>query len=228
MAVSSSWRPTCRPLAGCHQTLPYIEQGNVATLYNRTASWNAAANATARATPLKVMVCPSVPGGPNRVCRNSSAAGDYAPNNGYGADLEGAGLVDAVVDRNGILDVNVALSIPEIRDGASNTFMLSEDAGRPDEWHAGKKFLVNGQTDGGWADRDNEYVTHGFSADGVTAGGPCHTNCTNNNEVYSFHVGGANHLFADGAVRFIPSTMNIRLFVKLITRQGDDIAPANY
>jgi prepilin-type N-terminal cleavage/methylation domain-containing protein len=217
--VNHSWSPFI---------LPYIEQGNVAALYDRKSDWTAAANATARATQLKVMVCPSAPGGMTRVCRNSSAAGDYAPNNGYDTALEGLGLVDAATDPNGILDVNVALSIPEIRDGVSNTFMLSEDAGRPARWQAGTMTNANGQTDGGWADRDNEYITHGFNAAGTTSGGPCHTNCTNNNEVYAFHTGGANHLFGDGAVRFIPTTMDIRLFVKLITRQGDDVAPANY
>ena len=42
----------------------------------------------------------------------------------------------------------------------------------------------------GWANRDNEYITHGFTYDGVNSPGPCPVNCTNNNEVYSFHPGG--------------------------------------
>ena len=87
--------------------------------------------------------------------------------------------------------------------------------------------VANGQTDGGWADRNNEYITHGFDATGTTSPGACHTNCTNNNEVYSFHQGGANHVMADGSVKFIHSSMDIRLFVKFISREGGDITVDN-
>jgi prepilin-type processing-associated H-X9-DG protein len=41
--------------------------------------------------------------------------------------------------------------------------------------------------------------------------------------VYSFHSGGANHVFADGSVHFIKQSMDIRIFVKLLTRAGGDI-----
>jgi prepilin-type processing-associated H-X9-DG protein len=155
----------------------------------------------------------------------NAAATDYAPNNGYSSALEGAGLVDVTIIRTGVLQVNQTWSIPEIPDGTSNTMCISEDAGRPDRWQAGSLITQNGQTDGGWADHDNEYITHGFTTDGVTSPGPCHTNCTNNNEVYSFHRGGANHVFADGSVRFINSSMDIRIFVKYLTRAGNDITP---
>jgi hypothetical protein len=152
-----------------------------------------------------------------------AAAGDYAPDNAYSATLEGLGLVDVAVNRDGVLEVNEAWSIAEIRDGTSNTSVIAEDAGRPDEWRSGRLAIAKGQTDGGWADRDAEYITHGFTVDGASDPGPCHTNCTNNNEVYSFHSGGANHVFADGSVHFIKASMDIRMFVKLLTRSGDDI-----
>jgi prepilin-type N-terminal cleavage/methylation domain-containing protein len=210
--------------------LPFIEQDNLHRQYNFNAHWYASVNRTVHETQLAVMVCPSTPGGLNRfnvrtIGGNSvrAAAGDYAPNNAYGAALEGLGLVDVAVNRDGVLEVNESWSIGEIRDGTSNTSVLAECAGRPDEWRAGRMAIKNGQLDGGWADRDNEYITHGYTANGASTPGPCHTNCTNNNEVYSFHSSGANHVFGDGSVRFIKSSMNIRLFVKLLTRSGDDI-----
>jgi prepilin-type N-terminal cleavage/methylation domain-containing protein len=217
--------------------LPYMEQDNLYKMYTINEDWAATANDAVRATPLKMMTCPSNPGGPKVFTRSVSiptgagggtrtisiASGDYAPNNGFSSALVTSGLADATPNYNGVLDVNVSLSIPEIRDGTSNTLLLSEDAGRPDRWQAGTMITPNGQLDGGWADHDNEYITHGFNAAGTINPGPCHTNCTNNNEVYSFHNGGANHVFGDGSVRFISSSMDIRQFVKLLTFAGQDI-----
>src|SRR5262249_39520074 len=68
---------------------------------------------------------------------------------------------------------------------------------------------------------------HGFTPDGTSNPGPCHTNCTNNNEVYGFHTGGAMHGFSDGSGHFIKASMTIRLFVKLVTRSGDDVVPSS-
>ena len=99
-------------------------------------------------------------------------------------------------------------------------------AGRPDRWRAGR---MGGSTPhGGWADRANEFITHGTLADGTGSVGPCHTNCANTDEVYSFHSGGANHVFADGSVHFIRSDMPIRLFVKLLSRQGEDVISTDF
>ncbi|MFO0801346.1 MAG: DUF1559 domain-containing protein [Gemmataceae bacterium] len=225
--------------------LPHIEQGPLFQQYNLNEDWAAAANDTVRATQLKVMSCPSTPGGMRVFSRSVSiptgagggtrtiniASGDYAPNNAYSSALEGAGLVDVSINRDGILQVVNAntdrmYSIPEIRDGASNTVLLSEDAGRPDRWMGSTMTAALGGLDGGWADHDNEYITHGaLSKTDATDPGPCHTNCNNGNEVYSFHVGGAMHVFGDGSVRFIRESMDIRLFVKILTRSGNDVAP---
>jgi prepilin-type N-terminal cleavage/methylation domain-containing protein len=210
--------------------LPYIEQDNLAKLYSFNAHWYAPANQQVRETPVPLFLCPSAPSGANRFTTKTvggfsikAAPGDYAPNNAYGADLEGLGLVDIAANRAGVLQVDNAWSIAEIRDGTSNTSVITECAGRPGRWRAGKLIASTGQSDGAWADRDNEYITHGYTFDGANTPGACHTNCTNNNEVYSFHSGGANHVLGDGSVRFIKSTMDIRLFVKLLTRSGNDI-----
>jgi hypothetical protein len=219
--VNHSWTPFI---------LPYIEQENVQRQYSMAVSWNAAANRAAIATRIPIFMCPSAPND-SRVCERIAGAItpsiDYAPNNAYDDALATAGYADVVPDYSGVLVVNRCYSIPEIRDGASNTFLISEDAGRPDRWQAGRMTVANGQTDGGWADRENEYITHGFNAAGTSNPGPCHTNCTNNNEVYSFHLGGAHHVKGDGSVVFVRTSMDIRQFVKFITREGGDLAPAD-
>lgn len=217
--------------------LPYIEQDALYKMYNLNEDWAASANDGVRRTTLKMMTCPSTPGGARIFTKSVTiptgagggtrtieiASGDYGPNNGYDAALVTNGLADAVPNRNGVLDVNLSLSVPEIRDGTSNTILLSEDAGRPDRYQAGVMTVALGQLDGGWADHDNEYVVHGYNAAGTASGGPCHTNCTNNNEVYSFHSGGANHVMGDGSVRFIRASMDIRQFVKLVTYAGNEV-----
>ena len=80
---------------------------------------------------------------------------------------------------------------------------------------------------GGWADYDSGYTTHGFTLDGLKTPGPCHTNCTNNNENYAFHLGGANQLMGDGSVRFIKETLNIRVFCRLLTRASGEAVSAD-
>jgi hypothetical protein len=77
--------------------------------------------------------------------------------------------------------------------------------------------------DGGWADDANEYIVHGSNLTDTGSPGPCHTNCHNGNEVYSFHTGGANHVFGDGSVKYIRQSMDIRMFVKYVTRRGNDV-----
>ena len=52
-------------------------------------------------------------------------------------------------------------------------------------------------------------------------------NCTNDREVYSFHPGGANFVFADGSVHFLKAGMDIRILARLITRAGGEVGPAD-
>lgn len=210
--------------------LPFMEQSNLYDRYDFNSNWAAAVNHPVVGTPLKGLTCPSTPGGSERFYTKTvdgvsvtAAAGDYAPNNGYSSSLEGAGYADVCVMRNGILQVNVTVNLTEIRDGSSNTILISEDAGRPANYRAGKVYSPTAGTDGGWADHDCEFITHGMSQDGATSGGNCHTNCNNGNEVYAFHSAGAMHGIADGSVRFIAKNMDMRPFVKLITRNGNDV-----
>jgi prepilin-type N-terminal cleavage/methylation domain-containing protein len=213
--------------------LPYMEENALFAGYNLGIDWSAAGNQKVRESVIPAFVCPTSPPRDDNGLTTKTVGGtaikvgpgDYAPDNGYDTVLETKGLVDSSPNRNGVMDVNVLRTPSEITDGTSNTVLISEDAGRPNAWRGKAMTLLMGQTDGGWCDPDNEYITHGYSADGLTVNGPCHTNCTNNNEVYSFHVGMASHVFADGSVRFIGADQDIRVFVKLITYAGGDLAP---
>jgi prepilin-type processing-associated H-X9-DG protein len=48
-------------------------------------------------------------------------------------------------------------------------------------------------------------------------------NCTNDREVYSFHAGGANVVFADGSVHYLRADLGIRVFAALVTRAGGEV-----
>jgi prepilin-type processing-associated H-X9-DG protein len=99
--------------------------------------------------------------------------------------------------------------------------------GRPDRYRVGR--LISGTfSGGGWADRDNEYITHGFTGDGVSEPGPCAVNCTNDNEIYGFHPNGAMIAMADGSARFLSNNVPIRIVGALITRSGNEVVPADF
>jgi prepilin-type N-terminal cleavage/methylation domain-containing protein/prepilin-type processing-associated H-X9-DG protein len=230
--------------------LPYAEQQVMYNSYNMSVAFLFDQNSTVTRTQLNLMVCPSAPSnrtGPffnaltNQVI-NGFAAGDYAVDDGVDEDyalLAGeAPKINNNTAMSGILRGNNLRRMADITDGTSDTILISEDAGRPDLYLKGKRIapgtIVPGgynngkpidpfQTGAGWADYSSEFYTDGDNF------GTCHTNCSNNNEVYSFHTGGANHLFADGSVHFIKDTTNPRVFIRLLSyNRGEVISSDQY
>jgi hypothetical protein len=57
--------------------------------------------------------------------------------------------------------------------------------------------------------------------------GPCPINCENNDEIYSFHPGGANVVCADDSVHFLSANTNINVVAALITRAGGEVITDN-
>src|SRR5207247_445650 len=110
--------------------------------------------------------------------------------------------------------------VQDIKDGTSVTFLVVEDSGRPELWRMGRK-AAGAASAGGWADPNLEIALDGsdtlFTGNGQGFG-PCVMNCTNDNEVYSFHTGGANFAFADGSVRYIRDTIRNTTFGALVTK----------
>jgi prepilin-type processing-associated H-X9-DG protein len=48
-------------------------------------------------------------------------------------------------------------------------------------------------------------------------------NCTNTNEIYSFHPGGAIFAFGDGSIDYIGESVDIDVFVCQFTRAANDV-----
>jgi prepilin-type N-terminal cleavage/methylation domain-containing protein/prepilin-type processing-associated H-X9-DG protein len=127
-----------------------------------------------------------------------------------------------------------------ITDGASNTILIGECAGREDVWRG--RLMKPAQTDkslpncarargGAWATNDNPYVI-GTRVDwsGISPlTMPMKIN--NSNEYgflyYSFHDGGANFCFADGSVHFLSDSIALWVLAALTTRSGGEALSAS-
>jgi prepilin-type N-terminal cleavage/methylation domain-containing protein/prepilin-type processing-associated H-X9-DG protein len=209
--------------------LPHIEQQPLWALYRLDVMLYEPLNQDVVARPLKIFWCPSTPeqdryytGGVFADNGTKGACGDYAPTFQVDPAL-------ATGDSWGVLVPNSMTPMAAITDGTSNTLLLTEDAGRPRLWRAGRPVpgadqAVNG---GPWAGYHAGVILTGAQLDGTSRPGPCALNCTNDHEVYSFHPGGANAVFADGHVQFLKVGMSIQVLAALVTRAGGEIVSAN-
>jgi prepilin-type N-terminal cleavage/methylation domain-containing protein/prepilin-type processing-associated H-X9-DG protein len=139
-------------------------------------------------------------------------------------------------------DLTGVIRMASLIDGTSNTMIVSECGSKPIGYN-GKRVIyrsrVNGlQVDGiiepvdsgggAWADPFTYSRLAGAQGkDNGWRGGTCMVNCTNDNEIYAFHPGGANALFADGSVHFLKDTISVRSVAALVTRAGGEILSAD-
>lgn len=138
-----------------------------------------------------------------------------------------------------------------IQDGSSNTIMVAEEAGKPSCWNT--KGIVATDPNSlltppppvvlpaAWVDPmkgyDSTATPPGFTtitstvmkpagsdlAGGYMSIGPCFIGCTNNNNIFSFHTGGANVLYADGHVIFVARGATAGVVLANMTRNGGEI-----
>jgi len=213
--------------------LPYLEHQALYDTYDFRRDWRTPQNRAARETNLSVFKCPSTPdehrmdsqtfGGYGVV---ESAVSDYGVNNAINRSLYALRVIDEQSYRNpyGVMRVNQLQRFADIDDGLSNTMWIFEDAGRPIHWLANHTMGTRRNISGtGWANRHNEYITHGYNFSGTGSPGACAINCTNNNEIYSFHINGAQGIVGDGSVRFVSEAVEMRVIGRLLTRQAGEI-----
>jgi len=205
--------------------------------------------------PVKTFICPSAPGGIGRKATGTYKFGvtfpftdlavtDYATCSsinagsitffGYPNGTTSAQLFSAMRPQFRGAGLGIAglgpvepFTIPAITDGTSNTILLCEDAGRPTYYVGGAANGSKNLADGAWGDFENDYGLDGaVSKTNPAEPGNCVINCHNNNETYSFHAGGAMHVFADGSVRFIRESISPQTYAALITAQGGSLTAA--
>ncbi|HEV3204673.1 MAG TPA: DUF1559 domain-containing protein, partial [Gemmataceae bacterium] len=104
---------------------------------------------------------------------------------------------------NGTLLFDKPIRISMITDGTSHTLMASEDTQRDD---------------GQWINAMNLF----------DVAAPINQGPVWDPDIHSYHPGGANGLFADGSVRFLKETMELRVLAAIVTRAGGEIVPDDF
>jgi prepilin-type N-terminal cleavage/methylation domain-containing protein/prepilin-type processing-associated H-X9-DG protein len=227
------------------QILPHVEAGAVFQLYNPSLHWHDPANEAAVKSRIKTLLCPSAGAGREgfEYTRFTSATPrfylygaptDYTNVGGIGTALL-ASLTPRPADGTGVLLIDRPVKVQEVTDGLSNTALVTECANRPQLWQRRSRVTQlpppvpwsssSDQpfvTGGVWASHLKGFLIEGAGPDGKTNGGACAVNCSNDNEVYSFHTGGANALLGDGSVRFLGESIDLRLMAALATRAGGE------
>jgi prepilin-type N-terminal cleavage/methylation domain-containing protein len=126
-------------------------------------------------------------------------------------------------------------------DGTSNTLLMSESGGKPVGYNRRRQIYrseVNGlpvdgtiepvsSAGGAWGDMFcYSALAGGRCDDSGQRLGPCMVNATSNNEIYSWHTGGAHALLGDGSVRFLRDSISAPTVIALVTRSGGEtVAP---
>jgi len=165
-------------------------------------------------TTIKIFICPSCP-----YRKYDRAPIDYPPPNQIttpNSFLTRLPNPDSTFP--GVLGKDVRRRLADITDGTSNTLLLAESAGRDPLYQMGKFVSLAGGGRGSWGNPGNVINLTGFNPASSTLPGPCAANCTNNNEIYSFHAGSANVLLCDASVRGMRANVPLQIVSDLITR----------
>ena len=208
---------------------PFIEQKNLYDLYRFDRDWTAPENRVPREQYVNTFICPSSPI-PKRKTPASgttvdAAASDYGVCNGVEAtNLNGLGLIDSgtFASPQGVMRVNELQRFADITDGLSNTMWICEIAGRPVNYRTGRKRQNSINAGSSVLNRANEYILHGVNNNGSGSPGPCAMNCSNGDEMYSFHPNGIMVMIGDGSVRLLNDSMPLRNVARLLTRAGGE------
>jgi prepilin-type N-terminal cleavage/methylation domain-containing protein len=211
--------------------MPFMEQTAIFESYNFNVLWSHPSNRDVIDKRVPTLGCPSTPqaGLLDQVGGIVTATTDYVPHGQITNEIMDDGFVKRRYKPKGLINPGLT-SMRDVFDGLSNTMLLTEDAGRPQFFvkrtlgpqnhnnSCGNLDVSNGRAQGGgWADPNNNIPVHGFSGDGLSCTGQWVINKTNNNEAYSFHVGGLQINLADGSTHFISESIDIEVYASMIT-----------
>lgn len=231
--------------------LPYMEQDTVFKLMNLDYVYNDPAwpgNQQAARTVIKSFICPSVG---NRGGNQDSAGFAYTDySNPATAMINASTPPNMTIDPVTFGVPNPAWAGPrllcalngsaprpaiQVTDGTSNTIAICEMAGRSDAMPFSPKTSnahnPSGRRFWAWAEPDNAFnVDQLINNNATPRGGPPNCpwttlNCGPNEEIFSFHSGGANVVMCDGSLRFLRDSTNGATLRALLTVDGGEVTP---
>lgn len=221
--------------------LPYLEQSAAHDLYRFDQNWWSEDNLKAGRYSLPSYLCPSVPSQdpitaavektprPALVLAEPIQRSDYEAVMGIRSAIDPLRYPDKASTRS-VMYRNSETRFAEITDGSSNTIAVIECGARPDVYRQRTRVasLKNDQGNG-WLDSESAFSVDGtvsaHSQPGQATGDVSSPmNETNENEIYSFHSGGAMFLFADGHAEFLNQNIDLKTLAALITKSGGEVA----
>jgi prepilin-type processing-associated H-X9-DG protein/prepilin-type N-terminal cleavage/methylation domain-containing protein len=140
------------------------------------------------------------------------------------------GTSEPGVDGDGIFFRNSAVALKQITDGTSHTIAVGERAHQLGEatWTGAVTnavlFPEENNTASQPAPENSAGMVLGHAGEGIGPGGKG----GDVNQFYSLHGAGANFLFADGHVRFLPADMDYKKYLALATRAGGETMNGGY
>ena len=217
--------------------LPYLDQGPLYHRINQDEIYLHPDNLTPGQTVLSVFLCPSAPKTsllrPNGDTLNSTtlyARTDYSGNygerglrcypstncqNNYadqgGSSSGGRGVM--------MVGLDPPISLAHITDGTSNTLVIGE---APEGLHSiwiGHKNVFDQSAP---VSAETETGSHWSSCHPVFKSREGNF-CDYGQEFHSYHAGGAHFVAADGSVRFVGTSTDVRVLAALLSRAGGEV-----
>jgi prepilin-type N-terminal cleavage/methylation domain-containing protein/prepilin-type processing-associated H-X9-DG protein len=237
--LAAPQNPTGAYIGWQASVLVHLEQNQVAFGYDRTSHWWSDPNLLIGRIPMSVYQCPSTPLSerpralvakpprPALVLDSPLGPTDYAAIMGVRASIAPRFYLSTEATRS-VMYRNSITRFSDITDGASNTVMVVESGARPAVFRLGKYVKDAGNEQGnGWVDSEGGFSLDGSDAMGLRQGaGPSLTpyvmNRTNENEPYSFHLGGCHFLYADGRCEFTDESIDLLIAAGLCTRSAGE------
>ena len=164
-------------------------------------------------------------------CATTSPA---APSTGSSPGNDNGGMMGIKGQTTGTALATGKVKLTDVTDGLSNTIAMAEAAGRHQVYARRTAVSPNGAGQAGWtlnaaaADYNTAIFLRGFDNTGTSRdGGCCVVNCSNVNQLYSFHSGGVNTLRGDGSVQFLKDATAPGVVAALVSRAGGEVVMDN-
>lgn len=191
------------------QILPHIEEGNAYRKFDRAAGAYAETNQAVRQHQISLLMCPSDP----MVYRSEQIA--------HSSYMGCYHATEAPIndDNNGLLFLNSQIRFAEILDGSSSTLLLGEGPIAQDSlgWVSGTRATLRNASgienpDYSAAMNPPEVDADNAEVDSLYVGG-----------FGSWHTGGGNFVFADGAVKFLSRNIDPKTLEHLGNRADGEL-----